>query len=130
MTIYNDIGIQTLQIHLPKAGTDLGRWAVIACDQFTSQPEYWQKVAETVGGAPSTYNLILPEVYLEKPGEAERITRIQTSMRSYLQDGTLQPHQGMVYVERRVEGRMRRGIVLCLDLERYDYSKGSTSRRG
>jgi hypothetical protein len=127
MKTYSDIGIQIPQIHLPKKGTDLTKWAVIACDQFTSQPEYWQKVEEYVGKAPSTLDLILPEVFLEKPGEADRIQHIQSSMREYLDKGILQPREGMIYVERSVAGKKRKGIVLCLDLEQYDYTKGSTS---
>jgi len=127
MKIYDDIGIQTPQVYLPKAGTDLTKWAVIACDQFTSQPEYWQKAAELVGEAPSTLNLVLPEVFLEKPGEAERIQHIQSSMRAYLDEGILLPREGLIYVERSVAGKTRKGIVLCLDLEKYDYTKGSTS---
>ena len=94
MKTYNDIGIQIPQLYLPKPGTDLTKWAVIACDQFTSQPEYWQKVEELVGGAPSTLNLILPEVFLEKPGEAERIQQIQSNMQAYLEKGMLQPREG------------------------------------
>ncbi len=127
MKIYDDIGVLVPQIQLPRKGTDLSKWAVIACDQFTSQPEYWQQVEQTVGELPSTLNLILPEVYLEKSGEAERIQSIQESMRKYLQEGILQPHDGLIYVERAAGGKTRRGIVLGLDLERYDYNKGSTS---
>jgi hypothetical protein len=127
MKIYNDLGIQIPQVYLPKKGTDLTKWAVIACDQFTSQPEYWEKVKKLVGRAPSTLNLILPEVHLEKPDEAERIQRIQSSMREYLDKGILQPREGFIYVERTVDGKTRRGLMLCLDLERYDYTKGSTS---
>ena len=122
-----DIGIQIPQVYLPRAGTDLTKWAVIACDQFTSQPEYWQKAADLVGEAPSTLNLVLPEVFLEKPGEAERIQHIQASMRAYLDNGILQPREGLIYVERSVDGKTRKGIVLGLDLEQYDYTKGSTS---
>jgi hypothetical protein len=127
MKTYEDIGIQIPQIYLPRPEIDLTKWAVIACDQFTSQPEYWQKVAEIVGDAPSTLNLILPEVYLEQPGEAERIASIQATMRKYLDDGTLEPREGLIYVERIVDGKTRRGLMLCLDLEHYDYTKGSTS---
>ena len=127
MKTYGDIGIQIPRVYLPRKDTDLTRWAVIACDQFTSQPEYWQKVEAFVGEAPSTLNLILPEIYLEKPGEAERIQRIQSSMRSYLDGDILQPHDGLIFVERTVDGKTRRGLVLCLDLECYDYNKGSTS---
>jgi len=127
MKTYDDIGIQIPQVCLPKKGTDLTKWAVIACDQFTSEPEYWQEVEKLVGKAPSTYNLILPEIFLEKSGESARIQSIQATMRAYLDKGILQPHQGLIYVERTALGRTRRGIVLCLDLERYDFTKGSTS---
>ena len=127
MKTYYDIGIQVPQVYLPRKGTDLTKWAVIACDQFTSQAEYWQRAEAFVGEAPSTLNLVLPEVYLEQPGEAERVQRIQSTMRAYLDNGLLQPHQGLIYVERTVDGRTRRGLVLCLDLECYDYHKGSTS---
>jgi hypothetical protein len=127
MKIINDLGIQIPQVYLPKAGTDLSRWAVIACDQFTSQPEYWNEVEKTVGDTPSTLNLTFPEVYLEKPGSGERIQSIQATMRKYMDEGILQPHDGLIYVERTVAGRTRKGIVLCLDLEAYDYTKGSSS---
>jgi len=127
MKKYDDIGIQIPQIYLPRKGINLTKWAVIACDQFTSEPEYWQKVEKMVGNAPSTYNMILPEVYLEKPGEEVRIKFIQDKMRYYSQNNFLEPHEGIIYVERRVDGRTRRGIVVCLDLESYDFTKGSTS---
>jgi Protein of unknown function (DUF1015) len=127
MKTYTDIGIQIPEVLLPKAGTDLTRWAVIACDQFTSQPEYWREVEAFVGKAPSTLNLILPEVYLEKPGEAERIQQIQANMRTYLAEGMFQSREGLIFVERSAAGKTRKGIMLCLDLEQYDYSKGSHS---
>ncbi|MFT3891616.1 MAG: DUF1015 domain-containing protein [Anaerolineales bacterium] len=127
MKIISDIGIQIPQVYLPKKGTDLTKWAVIACDQFTSQPEYWNDVEKIVGDAPSTLNLTFPEVYLEKPGGEERIKNVQASMRKYMEDGVLQPRDGFVYVERTVDGKTRKGIVLCLDLEAYDYNKGSSS---
>ncbi len=122
-----DIGIQVPQVYLPRAGTDLGKWAVIACDQFTSEPEYWSEVEKTAAGAPSTLNLTFPEVYLEKPGGEERIHSIQDKMHEYLEAGVLEPHEGFIYVERTAGGRMRRGLVLALDLEAYDYTKGSSS---
>ncbi|MCX6038294.1 MAG: DUF1015 domain-containing protein, partial [Chloroflexi bacterium] len=89
--------------------------------------EYWQEVEKLVGKAPSTYNLVLPEVFLEKPGEARLIQSIQATMREYLDKGILQPRHGLIYVERTALGKTRRGLVLCLDLERYDFTKGSTS---
>ena len=127
MKIISDIGIQIPQVYLPKSGTDLTKWAVIACDQFTSQPEYWNNVEKIVGDAPSTLNLTFPEVYLEKPGGDDRIQNIQATMRHYMDEGILQPHDGLVYVERTVDGKTRKGIILCLDLEAYDYNKGSSS---
>jgi len=127
MKIYDDIGIQIPQVYMPKKGTDLTKWAVIACDQFTSQPDYWQQVEQTIGDSPSTLNLIFPEVYLEKPGVVKRIQGIQAAMRDYLEKGILQPREGLVYVERTVGGKTRKGILLCLDLERYEYTKGAVS---
>ena len=127
MKIISDIGIQIPQVYLPKAGTDLKKWAVIACDQFTSEPEYWHEVEKFVGGAPSTLNLTFPEVHLEKPGGDERIQSIQTTMRKYMDEGILQPREGFIYVERAVAGKTRKGVILCLDLECYDYTKSSTS---
>jgi hypothetical protein len=117
MKIISDIGIQIPQVYLPKAGTDLSKWAVIACDQFTSEPEYWRDVEKIVGDAPSSLNLTFPEVYLEKPGGEDRIQRIQTTMRKYMDEGIFQPRDGFIYVERTVAGKMRKGIVLCIDLE-------------
>jgi len=127
MKTFDNIGIGIPQIYLPRKGTDLTKWAVIACDQFTSQPEYWQEVETLVGNAPSTYNLILPEVFLEKPGEQTRIKFIQDKMRDYLENDYLEPHEGLIYVERKVDGKIRHGLMLCLDLERYDFTKASTS---
>ena len=127
MKIIPDLGIQIPQVYLPKKGTDLIKWAVIACDQFTSQPEYWSDVEKIVGDAPSTLNLTFPEVYLENSGGEDRIKNIQSSMHNYMEEGILQPHDGFVYAERTVAGKTRKGIVLCLDLEAYDYNKGSSS---
>ncbi len=127
MKTYPHVAIQIPDLYLPRSGVDLNKWAVIACDQFTSQPEYWQKVEEVVGKAPSTLKLIFPEVYLDKPGADERIQRIQHTMLDYLSSGLLVPQAGMVYVERQVGGKLRKGLVLALDLEHYDYSKGSQS---
>jgi hypothetical protein len=124
---YPDIGVQIPTIFLPRPGIDLTKWAVVACDQFTSQPEYWAEVEKTVGEAPSTLHMTLPEIYLGKPGEAGRIQRIQMKMREYLDDGLLEPATGLMYIERSVAGKTRRGLLLCLDLEQYDYQKGSQS---
>jgi Protein of unknown function (DUF1015) len=127
MKNYPAIAIQVPDIYLPQPGVDLTKWAVIACDQYTSQPEYWRKVETIVGDAPSTLNMIFPEVYLEMAGAEKRIQHIQQTMINYLSGGLLLKHSGMVYVERQVGGKLRRGLVLALDLEHYDYNKGSTS---
>jgi hypothetical protein len=127
MKTFDKIGVHIPQVWLPRPGTDLHKWAVIACDQFTSQPGYWQSVEEIVGEAPSTLRLVFPEVYLEGADAEARIQHIQSSMQQYLAEGLLLPREGMVYVERRVGGKLRRGLVLALDLECYDYNKGSQS---
>ncbi len=127
MKIYDDIGVLSPEVYLPKAGVDPRKWAVIACDQFTSQPEYWREVENLVGDAPSTLNLTFPEIHLEEPGKEARIRNIQAAMRQYLEAGILEPRPGLIYVERKVGGKIRRGLVLALDLERYDYNKGSSS---
>ena len=115
------------EIYLPNPGNDLKKWAVIACDQFTSEPEYWSEVEKIVGKSPSTLHLTFPEIHLEDPGKDERIKSIQSTMRKYLDEGVLHSHSGLIYVERSVGSRTRKGLVLCLDLEHYDYTKRSKS---
>lgn len=113
---------------LPRADLDLQRWSVIACDQYTSDRGYWERVAGQVGDSPSTLQLVLPEVFLASADKAERIARIQATMRRYLADGLLREHAGAVLVERSLpDGRVRRGLMLELDLEHYDYAPSSTS---
>lgn len=124
----NSAGVKVPEVLLPRAGTDMTKWAVVACDQFTSQPDYWEEVERIAGDAPSTLRLMLPEMYLDKPGEAERIEAINATMKHYLDTGVLENRgEGFVFVRRTVAGRSRLGLVLALDLERYDFSKGSTS---
>lgn len=127
MNDYNDLGILIPDVLLPKAGVNPNQWAVIAVDQFTSEPEYWEQVESHVDEAPSTFHITLPEIYLDTPEEADRIRDIRTTMRQYLRSGILQSHHGLILVERTVHGRTRRGLMACLDLERYDYAKGSRS---
>jgi Protein of unknown function (DUF1015) len=124
---YPEIGIRIPQIYLPCPEVDMPRWAVVACDQYTSQPEYWDQVEKFVGDAPSTLRLVLPEVYLGAPDESERVRRVQASMSDYLEQGILEAHSGMMYVERSVAGKTRRGLLLAVDLECYDYHPGSQS---
>ena len=120
-------GFRLPRLLLPRPGIDLAKWAVIACDQYTSEPDYWERVAAEVGDAPSTLHLIFPEVYLDRPDAPARIEAIQQTMRRYLADGLFVEHAGGVYVERRLGSRVRRGLMIELDLEHYDYSPQSTS---
>lgn len=105
---------------------DGSRWATVACDQYTSQPDYWERVRETVGNAPSTLHLMLPELYLS---ESERhIPQIHRAMKTALTDWLIPYPDSMIFTERtQADGRVRRGIVGAVDLEAYDYSAGATS---
>lgn len=125
MRNFPSIGVQIPNILLPKEGTDLTRWAVIACDQFTSEPEYWEEVRNFTNGFSSTYEMILPEVMLGTPEELSRIQSTQKTMQDYLDRDLFESRQGMILVERNVLGKTRKGIMLALDLERYDFNKGS-----
>ncbi|MBI2506174.1 MAG: DUF1015 domain-containing protein [Candidatus Latescibacteria bacterium] len=127
MRVHADLGILVPQVYLPGPDIDPHRWAAIAVDQFTSQPEYWARAERIVADAPSTLRLTLPEIYLEKPDETERIQGIQAAMRQYLEAGVLQPREGLIYVERTLGHGVRKGLILALDLERYDYTRGATS---
>ena len=111
------------------AAADLERWSVIACDQFTSQPEYWRQVKELVGSAPSTLRLMLPEAYLSLPDCAERSAAILRTMEEYLKRGLFRCiENSYIYVERTLSGGgLRRGLLGLLDLEAYDYRADSTS---
>lgn len=127
MKNYPSVGVQSPEILLPREGIDLNKWAVIACDQFTSQPDYWENVRSIVGGDPSTLNLILPEVYLSESEDPAVIKKTQDAMRTYIKENIFQTVDGMVLVERTFGSKVRRGVVLALDLDHYDYNKGSQS---
>lgn len=100
------------------------KWAAVACDQYTSEPEYWEKAYEFVGNSPSTLELMLPEAFLDR--ERELIPKINQKMREYLAEPLVEHKNSMIYLERKQsDGRIRRGIVGAIDLEDYDYSKGS-----
>ena len=112
-------------ILLPKS--DFQKWAVIACDQYTSDPEYWSDVEQIVGDAPSTLNMVLPEIYLAET--EERIKSINANMKEYLEnDKFAEIDNSMIYLERELSiGGKRRGLVGVIDLETYDYKKGTDS---
>ncbi len=102
------------------------KWATIACDQFTSEPEYWESAAEIAKASPSTLNLMIPEVYLSET--EERLPKVHNAMDDYLKSVLVSHPGAMVYVEReQSDGRIRRGIVGAVDLECYDYRKGSNA---
>ena len=102
------------------------RWSVVACDQYTSDPAYWQAVTDLVGSAPSTLRLMLPEIWLGE--SAARVPAIHAEMERVLRE-VLVPHpNAMIYLERtQADGRVRRGLIGTVDLEAYDYNKGSVS---
>lgn len=123
----NDLGFAVPEILLPKQGTDLKKWAVIACDQYTSEPEYWANVSKEAGDAPSTLNLVLPEVYLGTETETEKLSSIADTARRYLDEGILQSlGTGFILTDRATELHpSRRGLVAAIDLEGYSFEPGN-----
>ena len=122
----NKIAFSPADILLP-VDCGLTKWAVVACDQYTSQPEYWERVDNYVGEAPSTLRLILPESKLESDNVEEEIAKINQNMENYLKEERLRSlDNSLLYIERKLEGgKTRFGLIGKLDLEQYDYSKGS-----
>lgn len=112
---------------LPRQDVNLTAWACVACDQFTSQPEYWEQVSQLVGNLPSTYKLVVPECYLDEA--AQRIPKAHAEMRSYLDNGIVQSavKDGFILTERSTGSGARVGLVALIDLEGYDYHTGSRS---
>lgn len=115
------------EILLPDFSAVCGtRWSVIACDQYTSEPEYWQEVEHLVGNAPSTLRLMLPEIFLGESGD--RIPRIHAAMETAIREQLISCPNAMIYLERtQSDGRVRRGLIGAVDLECYDYLSGSQS---
>lgn len=109
---------------------DFSKWSVVACDQYTSEPEYWEKVRETAGNEPSAFNIIFPEVYLNDGNDAERIKSINAKMEEYVKAGLFRElKNSFVYVERtQSNGKVRHGLIGAVDLEEYDFTKGSQSK--
>ncbi len=112
-------------ILLPRG--DFESWSVIACDQFTSRPDYWADAAELTKGRPSTLSLIYPEVYLEKTDPVKTVENINAKMNEYLGNGVYNEYKNaFIYVERtQSDGKVRSGIVGKVDLDRYDYREGA-----
>ena len=121
------IGFESAEILLPDfQKTDGTKWAVVACDQYTSEPDYWKNAEEIVGDAPSTLSMILPEVYLGET--AKRVPAINASMKDILKDHLIAHPNAMIVLERtQSDGKIRKGLIGAVDLECYDYRKGSDS---
>jgi uncharacterized protein (DUF1015 family) len=113
-------------ILIPK-NVDMHKWSVVACDQYTSEPDYWNEVQSIVGDSPSTLNLTLPEIYLEEDNVEERIKKINQNMKDYLDsDLFIEYKDSMIYLERtQSDGKVREGLIGVVDLEDYSYEKGS-----
>ncbi|NJD03285.1 MAG: DUF1015 domain-containing protein [Ruminiclostridium sp.] len=124
---YGNIGVHIPEIMLPAKGSDLCKWAVVACDQYTSQPDYWDDVKKIVGGSPSTLYLTFPEIYLKDDDKDQRIININSAMDKYLSEGILELQKpGFILLDRSTgHAASRKGLIIALDLEKYDYNKGS-----
>ena len=106
---------------------ELEKWSVVACDQYTSQADYWERVTEFVGKSPSTLNLVYPEAYLSQGDK--RIEKINATMKEYLEKNVFKTYKDCcIYVERTLsDNRVRKGVVASVDLDEYDFNKGSKS---
>lgn len=124
---FDEIGVKIPEVYLPKKWTDLRKWSVVACDQYTSQPEYWNEVKSIVGDNPSTLKITFPEIYLEWWHKEEIINNITKTMHDYEENWVLENQwAGFIYLERNTSNApVRKGLILALDLEKYDFSKGS-----
>ena len=127
MRTVNELGFAVPDILIPQQGTDLKKWAVIACDQYTSEPDYWDNVNKEAGDAPSTLNLVLPEVYLNTDKETEKLDSIAKTARKYLDDGILESlGTGFILTDRSTSLHpSRRGLMAAIDLEGYSFEPGN-----
>jgi hypothetical protein len=124
------VALKRADIMIPKATIDLTKWAVVACDQYTSEPEYWEQVKQLVGESPSTLNLIYPEVYLGEAHPEKRIEAINATMKRYIQEDLFTVYKNAFFlVHRTTPSSMigRWGLLVALDLEQYDYAPDSRS---
>lgn len=124
------VALKRVDIMIPKATVDLTKWAVVACDQYTSEPEYWEQVKQLVGDNPSTLNLIYPEVYLEEAHPEKRIETINATMKHYIQEDLFTVYKNAFFLVHRTTPSSkigRWGLLVALDLEQYDYAPDSRS---
>lgn len=116
------------KILLPSKDIDPTKWAVIACDQFTSQPDYWERLDDLVGDAKSTLKLIYPEAYLERDDKEARTQAINDTMQEYLAQGVFSEVEDFVLVDRQIaDGRHRIGLMISIDLDDYEYTPFNTA---
>ncbi len=121
------VGLHLPSIILPNKNVDLHKFSVIACDQFSAKPKYWQAVEDIVGDAPSALRITLPEVYLND-NAAERTVAINRTMAQYLSEKVLTDiGECFIYLRRRTTSGIRRGLIAAIDLEQYDYTKSAKS---
>lgn len=118
--------LMTADILLPKSNFE--GWSVIACDQYTSEPDYWKQTEINAANNPSAFNIVLPEVYLTED-DSEKIEKINETMAYYLKNGVFESFENtMVYVERTLKnGKVRKGVLGLIDLEDYSYEKGAAT---
>ncbi len=122
------MGLRASDLMIPKKGTDLSKWAVVACDQFTSEKDYWEDADRLVGDAPSTLRLIFPECYLEDGDGDKRIADINRTMAQYVKDDLFDTYRDCFFLVKRTCGNASRwGLMASLDLDRYSWEKDSTS---
>lgn len=123
----NKIGCTVPNILLPNKGEDLYAWSVIACDQFTSQREYWDQVQSICYGKDSTLHITFPEVYLDDDNKDARIGWINDTMNFYRNKGVFTEYQNTLVLVKRTlpSGKIRYGLMLALDLEAYSWEKGA-----
>lgn len=123
-----NVPFKKANILLPK-NAEMEKWAVVACDQYTSEPEYWKEVENIVGDVPSTLKITLPEIYLEQNNVAERIENINKEMNHLLSTDFFKTlDNSLIYLERTgADGKVRKGLIGMVDLEDYSYEKGSQS---
>ena len=123
------IGVIAPRLFIPNPSVDLAKWSVVACDQHSSEPEYWDRVADLVGSSPSALKLVLPECYLDESDPQARLNNIHKHMLDYLNDGTLLELEPAFHlVCRAIPGRpTRNGLLVALDLDRFDYGSDSRS---
>lgn len=129
MTKFDALGFLPADILLPGKKTNMTKWSAVACDQYTSEPNYWHKAYEIAADSPSTLDLFLPEAFLDETRADEQTEKINANMRRYLNEDLFDLFRGvLVYVERTLKnGQIRRGLVGAVDLEKYEFTPGNSA---